>query len=668
MEKVKKILEGYVEWIALAVGTCFLMWMVYSYVYLPPVTVAVGQTQAVLPGQIDTTIWETQGKSLKAQIDDHHPPLKVAVPAFSESVAQAISRTTPDTAPLDGAFTVEVPTSAGPQIDIDKPTQTPDAPGAQVAALPIAPKPLNPVISTGHSNTLPAADPSTGTAAAVAPAVGQPAAPGMPPIVPPSNGGVVPVANAATDKGWVTVAVTVPSMTAMNAEFTKSNIPAQVQLRQTTVLRVELFREEMDASGNWGPETLINPPPIDVLPAMPPPEYKVPSDARLQRSYLDFAGKDAPLILRPAFYQIVQGDKWYVPGAANPNVRADELVTEKFDPATYTGKLDDLSKEDRDAVQKARADQRKLAAAQKAAAQKAAQLAAQNAARANRNSRGSRGAGATPGGPGAGGAGPGGGGGFVVTDAGRPTDALAMADGPTFFDAPPAPVRPPGMEAMPGGPSDSPGMAPGGPTGSSVDDLPKGSFDPAVQKDFTVWAHDETVKPGKSYRYRIRYSISSPVYATQRLCKPQSLAAVFTITSEKSDWTAQVNVESDANFYASAIGPKGSVTFDVFKWQGGVWTMKTVDVNPGDAIIGTDWTVVDVRDVPNDPVNRLVILASDNGILQKEIKADRKIKKYHELVATVKGPTAQQPGAGPMGPGNPGSPPMLAPGAPPNAP
>ena len=629
MDKVKKILEGYVEWIALGLGACFLLWMVYSYVYLPPVTVPVGPLPAVLPSAIDSQIWEGQGRMLKAQIDQRVPPVKVAVPLFSESVATSLAQQAPGTSNMKFVWTTDVMPPALNAVAVRGPEIT--VAGARVTALPSAPKPVNIATSNGHSNTLAVADTSTGAAAAVGPGA-TPMSGGMPGMVP---GGALPVANQATDKGWVTVAVTVPSSTALNDEFTKANIPAQIQLRQTTMLRVELFREEMLPTGSWGPEVLIEPPPIDVLPTMPPAVANSAVAARMQQSYRDFASKQAPLILRPAFFQIVQGDKWFMPGTPNPNVKVDELVEDKFDPAKYlTGSLDGLDKDQRAQVYKLR--QETAAAERKAKAALDAQARKDRAA-ASRNNRGR--SGSTPPGPGGVTPTPG----FVVADADR-SSAVAMADGPSMFDVPP---RVP-QQGNPDGPSpmDMPGM-PGVPNADGTTpggNLPNGSFDPAMQKDFVVWSHDDTVKPGKTYRYRVRYAISSPVYGTMQLCKPQALAAQFTIMSEKSDWSAPVNIESDSNFYASAVGTRGSVTMDVFKWQNGIWTMKTVNVEPGDTIDGTDWTVVDVRNL--QPTNAQVILASDNGTLEREVATDKKNKTYHDLIVRVHGPATPQQGQG----------------------
>src|SRR5206468_4021718 len=125
----------------------------------------------------------------------------------------------------------------------------------------------------------------------------------------------------------------------------------------------------------------------------------------------------------------------------------------------------------------------------------------------------------------------------------------------------------------PGGQALPPGAPPIGP-------LPPGSFDPAalasapmppqppqppVQPgqtaapaipplgpgDVTMWAHDDSAQPGHTYRYRVRYLIRNPLFASHGATNPQSLAETFILESAWSDWTPSVNVKSDTNFFAT---------------------------------------------------------------------------------------------------------------------
>jgi hypothetical protein len=649
MDKVKRFLEGYVEWIALALGAAFLMWMVYLYVFLQPVTVAVGPMPAVTPGSIDQQIWDGPGKTLETQIQKGQVA-RLTVPAFADEVAASFNtQPLPPSAP----YTVYVsPPPDGMANNLPTPNDHQNN-AAKVTGLPAAPPIVKLAVAAGHSNIMPPAN-----AAA--------AAGGVP-------GGVAPVAAQAIDKSWVSVMGMLPSQTGLNPAFTAAHIPANPLIHKTTVLRVILVRQERDASGNWGPETVVPPPSIDALRPAPPDVATNREVLMAEQNYEVYAEQNPPLILRPPFYPVVQGDKWYTPGSPNPNESAVELVDDKFDAAHFTGDLDTLDDADRKAVMDARRQAAQAAAAAARQQQQAAAAAQQQAARqqqAAQRSAGRSGGGRSGGGR-SGGASGGSDNGFLVAD---PARAAASASGLVEDDGQAPGVPPPPMPGAMPDTSDAANPA-GGPVAPAGGDLPKGSFDPATQADFAVWAHDDTVVPGKTYRYKLRYVISNPVFATQQLCKPQTLALQFSIPSKDSDWTEPVNVESDTNFYAAALS-HGAVQFDVFKWFNGVWQKQSVVASPGDVIgtagpkpgdpnFATGWTLVDVREIPNETTNRVVLLASDNGTLQRELKIDSRNKKYRNLLNLVNKAAGIVPGQpGDAGPGQEPAGPGMPPGGP----
>ena len=229
--------------------------------------------------------------------------------------------------------------------------------------------------------------------------------------------------------------------------------------------------------------------------------------------------KEVQLILRPDFYQVVQGDKWYQPGTANPNVKSTELVVDTFDPAKFVGNdFSDLTPEEIAAVQKYRAEQAAAKRKQNARPTPNARSSGGSRSAGGRSGGGANGGGGNGGrrqrggsnGGGKGG-GQGGGGGFLVADpgatggGGRQLRQLTLA--PTPSDD--------GQAAAPPPPGAVPGMpAPAGPVAVTGAPLPTGSFDPSTTPDFTVWAHDDTVLPGHTYHYRLRYVVTSPVYGT----------------------------------------------------------------------------------------------------------------------------------------------------------
>jgi hypothetical protein len=118
------------------------------------------------------------------------------------------------------------------------------------------------------------------------------------------------------------------------------------------------------------------------------------------------------------------------------------------------------------------------------------------------------------------------------------------------------------------------------------------------QQPIQFWAHDETGVPGKTYRYRIRYSLFNPVHGAPQLVSKETpkLADTLYVTSPWSDWTQQVKVGDRVKFWlAGNPNPRGDTKFAVYTWQDGSWKNKQESVSPGDSVAGTSWLLVDVR-------------------------------------------------------------------------
>jgi hypothetical protein len=631
MDKVKKFLAKNVEWIALALGACFLLWMGYSYVYIPPVKVQVGPQADVVPAEIDKQIWDLAGKKLDLGIHDR-TVVHITVPPFKEQVPPPFDKPAPAVVGMPGCWNHDVAIVGGADVDVQQQQQQQQVANLQnVTTLPSAAAIYGLGISQGHSN-----------------------------VTVPGAGAAQPL-----DKTWVSVGGMVPAQR-LAASFADAKIPVNGPLGLTTVLRVELYRQTLEPAGTWSTPTEIAPPGIDALEPMPPEKVANLRMAGPQTTYLQYAKDNEAKILRPDFYEVAQGgDKWYVPGTPNKNLSALELVPDTFDPA-HPPTDREPTPEEQAAVRKYKQQQ----AAAAAAAARAATAAAARAAAAQQPTtpRTTTGGGRRGGGSGGGGAGGGTApGGFLVADPDRQLASAGDADGaPPLMpprvatpgtDARPPAVTTPDATATPGAPA-----GPASPT-APLGDLPKPAFVPKDQPDFMVWAHDDTVQPGKTYRYMLRYVIASPVFNTNQLCKPQKLALQFAIVSADSKWTDPVAVESDTNFYAIDY-QHGLVKFAVFKWQNGAWQMQMVDAAPGDQIGAADpgagvgganstgWTLVDVRDMPPGK-DKLILLASDNGTIVRQLIIDQHTKKYITLRDEALA-AAKRGGSGPGGPGGPG--------------
>jgi hypothetical protein len=612
MDKVTKFLEGYVEWLAVALGAGFLGWMLYGYVLNKPVSVAVGPNPAVSPSDVDPLIFNGPATAIKQMMDNHAtPPSMGPSPDLADNVSNAFVAIAPSVKlDTNTPYTpLPVPLDQGPGENI-----LPKVASSKVKELPTAPALVDLVYSKGHSNT-PAANPAVNNGAAPAPAPGKDAV-------------------QAVDRNWLTIEGTL-HMADLAASFKSVGIDPTSTFSHTCILRVYLFRQERTQDGSWGEETQIAP--LDINPLIPLPAVNAPFAE--QKDYIEnYAEKNVPLICLPPFYTVLQGDKWYEPGTPNPN-QAD-LVGQNTDfdpnnPLAYTGDPNELLPEE-------------LVVYAKAKAAKEAADALKSRTSTPHPSTPTPPANQTPPDGGGSSSGRGRGRGEAADPQRPPNDHNLLM--------PPRMERPPAEPPMPtgGNPAVQNSTIP-----PAITLLPIGSFNPATQADFKMWAHDPTVQAGKTYRYTLRYVISNPVARTTGLCANPALEKQFSIESSRDHevWTDPISVEADTNFFAYEY--KRGVQFRVFKWKNGVWQMQNAQVNPGDMVgsaatdgagnttdFTTGWTLVDVRqDAAAGPNSETLVLVSDNGtVLIKEMAKDAhspQHRRLYHLANPGQGNTAQ---------------------------
>ena len=143
-----------------------------------------------------------------------------------------------------------------------------------------------------------------------------------------------------------------------------------------------------------------------------------------------------------------------------------------------------------------------------------------------------------------------------------------------------------------------------------------------------MWAHDDTVEAGKTYRYAIFYYIRNPLWQTFNVAKDKELSSIYALKSELSDWSDPVKITPKVNFFLAGVG-KDKVKFEVFQWQNGTWKKKTIERAPGDLIADTTWTLVDVRKEGND--NYVLLVNQGGQILRRDFATDRKTPLYQQL-------------------------------------
>ena len=108
-----------------------------------------------------------------------------------------------------------------------------------------------------------------------------------------------------------------------------------------------------------------------------------------------------------------------------------------------------------------------------------------------------------------------------------------------------------------------------------------------MQESLTFWAHDDTVKPGKIYKYRIRLGIFNPVAGTVQV-KPvdQSRQNKVVLWSKYSDVTDQIEIPKRLYFFPlrGEASENKAVTVKIFKYKMGYWYRWQGAVRQGEII------------------------------------------------------------------------------------
>ena len=107
-----------------------------------------------------------------------------------------------------------------------------------------------------------------------------------------------------------------------------------------------------------------------------------------------------------------------------------------------------------------------------------------------------------------------------------------------------------------------------------------------MRQPLAVWANDDTVEPGKSYRYRIRLGVFNPIAGTNQFVeqdKPKKNKVI--LWSEFSDTTKIVEIPERLYFFPLDIQEAAkTVTITVCRYALGYWYSKDFAVKPGEVI------------------------------------------------------------------------------------
>lgn len=109
-----------------------------------------------------------------------------------------------------------------------------------------------------------------------------------------------------------------------------------------------------------------------------------------------------------------------------------------------------------------------------------------------------------------------------------------------------------------------------------------------MKDPLVFWAHDDTVEPRKSYRYRIRLGVFNPVAGTNQLSEQDiSRKNEVVLWSEFSDVTEPIEIPGRLYFFAKHILEAANVvTVQVSKYVMGYWNSEDFKVSHGEVIGG----------------------------------------------------------------------------------
>lgn len=655
MKKFLPLIEKYVQWVALGLGALFVLYMVYSYVIVPPVTATVGNQKVDL-GNVDKVTREGPGAELERAMSTGATVGTIApqpvLPTFiakisnaNDPAAKTVLTANGWNAPTTPPIIPGMPNPQRPGLDIGMNTPGSNQP-PQVGELNL-PAATFVAMMVGRSNVIPPPPPVNPVAGGAAPANPVPNQPLQPvqPVQPVQGIAGAPAVNAnnpnnlpTVDKNWVSIHYKIPSA-GIGEAFKKAAIPPVRSM--TSFLRVELVREEQLPNGQWGNQTVVPPLAIAFVNAPAWPNGPAP-DPTTEGAYIEWARANAQAILQPVFYQVVKGDLPGDPSEPILHVGMPLAAAKAFDPLNPgRGPFTD---EQMALIKQARLEEAKRKA-EEAKTRRAAPRSPRTPTRGGRGGAGAEGDIA-----------------YAPRDNARPTAAYQIRTSPGYRRPIDGDIVPEDMAMEDAGVGGSGGVV----TQQNNEALNKlamtipnpNSFNPEqLIQDVDVLAYDETAEPGKTYRYQMRYYILNPILGAINLVKNPAQAQKFAVPSAPTDWSAPAKITPSVNFFLAAGGLVGdSVKLDIYKWQNGDVNKTSQTVTAGDRVGVTDrsgvdfmtpWTIVDVRVGNGD---RYVLLQDDQGNTERrEFKLDQNSPLHHDLDAQIEAAKAAAAAANPTG-------------------
>jgi hypothetical protein len=107
-----------------------------------------------------------------------------------------------------------------------------------------------------------------------------------------------------------------------------------------------------------------------------------------------------------------------------------------------------------------------------------------------------------------------------------------------------------------------------------------------MSEPLLFWAHDDTVKPGGSYQYRIRFGVFNPLAGTNQISKPSRGARDQIIRwSQFSEVTDVVDIPETIYFFPLQVQQAvKKVTVKVCRYMLGYWYSRSFPVQQGEVV------------------------------------------------------------------------------------
>ena len=678
MKKVVAFLEQYAEWLALGVAAIFFLFVVWGYVISPTALKVKVAQEELMPGDVDPTVNEKAITRLQSAMESKADGLVMVVPDFAKQFELAMGPNRPSMSPeaLAGAQPPRPP-QMNQSFDIQGPGPIEQQ---TIAELPKMPALTGLTVASGNSLVAPPPPPQDT----------QPNDPNALPLAPALPDTPEAQLANAMEKNWVTVEAKLP-MKDLAEEWKRifydpktriAKVPAPALL--TMFMRVEVEREELTGPDTWGNHVTLKP-----IATVQAEEYPKPGDKQQQEQYRIWAETHQVDVAEPAFFRVLKGDPWFVPSVGAPK-DPSELAADNqpFDPANPpTNRA--LTPQEKQQVYIYQRKQREEQQKQEAASRRQSTDAARRAPSGGYGGGGRRSLGGYAPLPIQLAAGQG------VSDRNAPPGNRGRAP------VPPAPPPAFGRPGQPGGPppgfripTPPPGVPGGRPytpptynpgyqetptpsydsTTAGINSVPTAPFDPTRVTpnqqgqipEMSVWAHDDTVVPGKTYRYRLRVRMKNPLYNTFNLAKKPELAEQFTIDTAFTEWKEVKAPRNTEYFFANIrsdikTNTMMAATVNVFRRLKGEWTMETFTVAPGDSIGGqkngvdysTGVTLVDLRPDVRGRDTRIMVADETGTIDRIDYQQQKEDQWYKTLLEKIRGPQPV-PGSTPGAPGTTG--------------